>query len=59
MQWNSIQEFLHMGGYALYVWGSLGTTAAAVALEIIQMRAQRRNVLRSLAMDRESESINP
>ena len=27
MQWNSVAEFLDMGGYAFYVWGSFGITA--------------------------------
>ncbi len=29
-----MNEFLAMGGYALYVWGSYGVTFAALALEI-------------------------
>jgi len=28
-------EFLHMGGYAWYVWGSYGVTFACLAIEII------------------------
>jgi len=30
-----VSEFLHMGGYAWYVWGSYGVTFACLALEII------------------------
>jgi heme exporter protein D len=30
-----MSEFLAMGGYALYVWGSYGVTFAALLLEII------------------------
>ena len=26
MHWNSFDEFIHMGGYGLYVWGSYGLT---------------------------------
>jgi heme exporter protein D len=26
MQWHSVNEFLAMGGYAFYVWGSFGIT---------------------------------
>jgi heme exporter protein D len=29
-----MSEFLAMGGYAWYVWGSYGVTAAALALEV-------------------------
>ena len=25
--WNSFADFLHMGGYGVYVWGSFGVTA--------------------------------
>jgi heme exporter protein CcmD len=30
-----MSEFLHMGGYAWYVWGSDGVTFLCLALEII------------------------
>jgi len=30
-----MSEFLHMGGYAWYVWGSYGVTFACLAVEII------------------------
>jgi len=30
-----VSEFLHMGGYAWYVWGSYGVTFACLAIEII------------------------
>jgi heme exporter protein D len=48
MQWNSLEEFLHMGGYAFYVWSSFGVTALVVLAEIWQVRAKRRAVLQSL-----------
>jgi heme exporter protein D len=40
-------EFFYMGGYALYVWGSFGVTAALMLLEPLLLRirfqaAQRR-----------------
>lgn len=41
--------FLAMGGYGLYVWGSVGMCAAVFALELAALRAQRRAVLRELA----------
>ena len=40
--WNSMSEFLAMGGYGLYVWGAFGMTAAAVAAELWQIGVQRR-----------------
>jgi heme exporter protein D len=30
-----MSDFLNMGGYAWYVWGSYGVTFACLALEII------------------------
>jgi heme exporter protein D len=29
-----MSEFLHMGGYAWYVWGSYGVTLLCLAIEI-------------------------
>ena len=33
-----MKEFLSMGGYAWYVWGSYGVTFALLALEIALLR---------------------
>jgi heme exporter protein D len=33
MQWNSISEFLAMGGYGLYVWGAYALAALLIAAE--------------------------
>ncbi|MBB3120957.1 heme exporter protein CcmD [Pseudoduganella violacea] len=33
MVWNSVQDFLVMGGYGAYVWGSCGVVFAALVLE--------------------------
>ena len=48
MHWNSVSEFFAMGGYALYVWGSLGACALAMLAEPLLIRQQRRELLRSL-----------
>ena len=55
MQWNSFQDFWHMGGYALYVWGSFGLTAAIVVVEVALVRARRQRVLQDLRETIESE----
>jgi heme exporter protein D len=44
-----------MGGYALYVWGSFGISALAVIAEIWQLRARRREVLRNLSHETDSD----
>ena len=55
MQWHSVAEFLHMGGYAFYVWGSFGVTALVIVAEIWQVCAQRRQLLRNLFSDHDSQ----
>lgn len=59
MQWNSLSEFLAMGGYALYVWGSFGLTAAVVVIETLLIRRQRTELLRNLRNELLSESTSP
>ena len=48
MRWESWSEFWAMGGYAVYVWGSVGVTALLLALEVLQARWAHRRVLRQL-----------
>ncbi len=54
MQWHSLEDFLNMGGYAFYVWGSFGITALVVVAEIWQVRAKRREILRNLLNENDS-----
>ncbi|QFY88115.1 heme exporter protein CcmD [Magnetovirga frankeli] len=42
-------EWLDMGGYALYVWGSFGATALLMVAEPLVLRSRRRQILRRLA----------
>ena len=55
MQWNSVSDFFNMGGYAFYVWGSFGLTAALMVLEMLLIRSQRRELLRDLRNELLSE----
>ncbi len=48
--WDSLADFLHMGGYGLYVWGSFAMCALAVAIECTGLRLRRR-ALRELPLD--------
>ena len=48
MNWNSPAEFFAMGGYGLYVWGSFGACALAMALEPFLARQRHREVLQTL-----------
>ncbi|MCX7209181.1 MAG: heme exporter protein CcmD [Burkholderiales bacterium] len=42
MNWNSVSEFIQMGGYGLYVWGSYSMVAAVMVLEVWQLRSRAR-----------------
>ena len=37
-----MMEFLAMGGYGFYVWGSYGVTALVIIAEILAVKARRR-----------------
>ena len=43
-----MSEFLHMGGYAFYVWGSYGAALAVFAWNLAAPRLGRADVLRRL-----------
>jgi len=45
MNWGSLGEFLAMGSYGLYVWGSYAVTAALIAMEIVFVIARHRAAL--------------
>ncbi len=45
MRWESWSEFWFMGGYGLYVWGSMGMTVLFILLEIRQAFVAHRNAL--------------
>lgn len=48
IHWNSFSEFLAMGGYGLYVWGSFGVTALILAVEPIVVARNRNNTIARL-----------
>lgn len=45
MNWASWSDFLAMGGYATYVWGSYGVTACLIVVEIVMTILGRRAAL--------------
>jgi heme exporter protein D len=45
MIWQSAAEFWAMGGYGVYVWGSMGVSAGLLALEALLVRRGRRQAL--------------
>ena len=54
MYWNSINDFLHMGGYGLYVWGSAGMALVLMVAEPILAARRHRKALAQLT-DGENE----
>ena len=58
MNWHSPAEFFAMGGYALYVWGSFGVCAVALALEPFLLSRRRRAILRSLRRHAAAERMD-
>ena len=49
MIWTSWSEFLEMGGYAFYVWGSYGMAALLIVVEIVAVRRRRAQLMRRLS----------
>ncbi|HBO4042221.1 TPA: heme exporter protein CcmD [Pseudomonas aeruginosa] len=45
MNWASVGEFLAMGGYGVYVWGSVLTTVVLLWTECRMLRRRRRAAL--------------
>ena len=54
--WNSLSDFLHMGGYGLYVWGSFGVTALIMIVEPIAVARNRKNTISRLKRQLRAES---
>ena len=60
--WHSFSDFLAMGGYGLYVWGSFAVTALILVIEpwlaTRRLRQTRRRLSRQLqAETRRNESL--
>ncbi|GGB72285.1 heme exporter protein CcmD [Shewanella inventionis] len=49
MQFDSMSDFLNMGGYAFYVWLAYGVTFSSLAILIISSARRKRKVLTEIA----------
>lgn len=49
MNWGSLSNFLHMGGYALYVWGSYVVFGMFLVAEVVILLRRRRTLARWLS----------
>ena len=56
MQWHSAAEFFAMGGYAVYVWGSVGACALVMAVEPWLLKRSHRRLERAVRLRRRSWS---
>ena len=45
MNWGSLDNFLAMGGYALYVWGSYAVTFVLIAAELAVLAWRKRKAV--------------
>lgn len=59
MRWESWADFWAMGGYAVYVWGSVGVTFALMAIEVWQAAAARREALRQVRSQMALDALSP
>lgn len=48
MNWASWSDFLAMGGYALYVWGSYAVVFGLLAMEIVLLISRKRSIMQQL-----------
>jgi heme exporter protein D len=48
MNWHSWSDFVAMGGYGLYVWGSVWVVLASLAFEVLGLIHRRQVILRAL-----------
>lgn len=56
--WNSFSDFLAMGGYGFYVWGSFGVTALIMAVEPLLVAHQRKSTVARLKRQLRAEARN-
>ncbi len=51
MQWHSMSEFLAMGGYAFYVWGSFGVTFGCMLIEMLLLNSRRQRITQAVKQE--------
>ena len=48
MIWHSVSDFVAMGGYGLYVWGSYGVALLLMTVESVLAERRRRRALQAV-----------
>ena len=56
IHWNSFADFLAMGGYGLYVWGSFGVTVLIMTVEPIMVARNRKTTITRLKRQMRAET---
>ncbi len=56
IHWNSFSDFLAMGGYGLYVWGSFGVTVLIMVVEPIMVARNRKATITRLQRQMRAET---
>ena len=56
--WTSLPDFLHMGGYAAYVWGSVVVSALALSAEQLLLKRRMENIVRTLRQRARAERMD-
>lgn len=58
MSWASWHDFWAMGGYALYVWGSVGVVFALIAAEVAGLVLAQRAALATVREARQIKALD-
>jgi len=58
MIWQSASDFWAMGGYGVYVWGSMGVSAALLALEVWLARMGRNQALDAVCEAMDAQALD-
>jgi heme exporter protein D len=59
MNWESLDQFLAMGGYGFYVWGAYLATVIFLAAEVISLILRKRTAVRRARRAPQSRLLNP
>ena len=52
-----MKEFLEMGGYAMFVWGSYGVVVAVMFGNVIAAKLQRKRIMQQIKDAAEEQSL--
>jgi heme exporter protein D len=56
IHWKSFADFIAMGGYGVYVWGSFGVTALIMIIEPIMVARNRTTTIARLKRQMRAET---